>query len=67
VAVSDLFHNTPARRKFKSPRREMELCQQIVVRYALAYPKVSFKLTVDGRERLVAPPASPLERRFLPR
>jgi DNA mismatch repair protein MutL len=63
VAVSDLFHNTPARRKFlKSPRREMELCQQTVVRYALAYPTVSFKLTVDGRERLVAPPASPLER-----
>jgi DNA mismatch repair protein MutL len=63
VAVSDLFYNTPARRKFhKSMSREMELCQQTVVCYALAYPEVAFKLTVDGRERLVAPPATPLER-----
>jgi DNA mismatch repair protein MutL len=66
VAVSDLFYNTPARRKFlKSPLRETELCQQTVVRYALAYPEVAFKLTADGRERLVAPPASPLERAAL--
>jgi DNA mismatch repair protein MutL len=63
VAVSDLFYNTPARRKFlKSPRRETELCQQTLVRYALAFPQVAFRLTIDGRERLVAPPASPLER-----
>jgi len=63
VAVSDLFYNTPARRKFlKSPRREVELCQQAVVRYALAYAQVAFKLTVDGHERLVAPPASLRER-----
>jgi DNA mismatch repair protein MutL len=63
VAVSDLFYNTSARRKFlKSPLRETELCQQTVVRYALASPEVAFKLTVEGRERLVAPPATPLER-----
>jgi DNA mismatch repair protein MutL len=58
-----MFYNTPARRKFlKSPRREVELCQQAVVRYALAYAPVAFKLTVDGRERLVAPPAPLRER-----
>jgi len=63
VAVSDLFYNTPARRKFlKSPLREAELCQETVARYALAYPEVAFKLTADRRERLVAPPATPLER-----
>jgi DNA mismatch repair protein MutL len=63
VAVSDLYYNTPARRKFlKSPLREAELCHQTVVRYALAHPEVAFRLTVDGRERLVAPPASRLER-----
>jgi DNA mismatch repair protein MutL len=63
VAVSELFYNTPARRKFlKSPVRETELCQQTVIRYALAFPKVAFKLAVDGQERLVAPPASLLER-----
>lgn len=66
VAVSDLFYNTPARRKFlKSPLRETELCQQTVVRYALAFPEVAFKLTVDGRERLVAPPATLAERAAL--
>jgi DNA mismatch repair protein MutL len=63
VAVSDLYYNTLARRKFlKSSLREAELCQQTVVRYALAHPEVAFRLTVEGRERLVAPPASPLER-----
>lgn len=66
VAVSDLFYNTPARRKFlKSLLREAGLCQQTVVRYALAFPEVAFKLTVEGRERLVAPPATPLERAAL--
>jgi DNA mismatch repair protein MutL len=66
VAVVDLFYNVPARRKFlKSPRRESELCQQTVVRYALACPDVAFKLSIDGRERLVAPPASPQERMAL--
>ena len=63
VAVSDLYYNTPARRKFlKSPLREAELCQQTVLHYALAHPEVAFRLTMDGRERLVAPPASSLER-----
>jgi DNA mismatch repair protein MutL len=61
--VSDLFYNTPARRKFlKSPLREAELCRQTVVRYALAHPGVAFKLVMDGQERLVAPPASLVER-----
>jgi len=63
LAVSRLFYNTPARRKFlKSPLHEAELCQETVLRYALAFPGVAFKLSVDGRERLVAPPAGPLER-----
>jgi DNA mismatch repair protein MutL len=63
VAVRDLFHNTPARRKFlKSPTREGELVRQTVVRYALAYPTVAFQLVVNGRETFVAPPATPLER-----
>lgn len=63
VAVGDLYYNAPARRKFlKSPLREVELCQQTILRYALVYPEVALKLTVDGRERLVAPPAATLER-----
>lgn len=63
VAVSGLFSNTPARRKFlKSPLHESELCLETVLRYTLAFPGVAFKFATDGRERLVAPPAGPLER-----
>lgn len=63
VTVRDLFYNTPARRKFlKSPRRETELVRDTMIRYALAYPGVAFRLAVDGRERFVAPPGTSLER-----
>jgi DNA mismatch repair protein MutL len=63
VAVRELFYNTPARRKFlKSPLREGELVRQAVLRYALAWPGVAFRLVVNGRETFVAPPATPLER-----
>ncbi len=63
VAVTDLFYNTPARRKFlKSPLRESQLVRDALARYALAYPGVAFRLLVNGKESLVAPPASPLER-----
>jgi DNA mismatch repair protein MutL len=63
VTVQDLFYKTPARRKFlKTPRRETELVRDTVLRYALAYPHVAFRLSVDGRERFVAPPGAALER-----
>ena len=63
VTVRDLFHNTPARRKFlKSPMREGQLVRDTVVRYSLAYPAVAFRLLVNGRETYVAPPSTPLER-----
>jgi DNA mismatch repair protein MutL len=63
VTVRELFYNTPARRKFlKSPVREGELVRKTVVRYALAWPEVAFRLVVNGRETLVALRATPLER-----
>lgn len=63
VTVHHLFYNTPARRKFlKSPMREGELVRKIVVRYALAWPGVAFRLVVNGKETFVAPRATPLER-----
>jgi DNA mismatch repair protein MutL len=63
VVMRDLFYNTPARRKFlKSPTRETELVRDTLMRFALAYPGVAFRLIVDGRDRFVAPPASSLER-----
>lgn len=63
ITVRDLFYNAPARRKFlKAPLRETELIQKTVMLYALGYPNIAFRLVVDGREHLVAPAATPLER-----
>lgn len=63
VIVRNLFYNAPARRKFlKAPLRETELIQRLVTLYALLYPQIAFHLLVDGRESLVAPVATPLER-----
>ncbi len=63
VAVRELFYNAPARRKFlKSPLRETELIHKTVAAYALAYPRIALRLTVDGRESIVWAAASPLER-----
>jgi len=45
IRVRDLFFNTPARRKFlKSPVSEGNHIHDLVSRYALAWPEVSFTL-----------------------
>lgn len=63
VTAHELFYNVPARKKFlKAPLRETELVTKIVSQYALAYPQIGFRLAVDGKESLVAPPASAVER-----
>jgi len=49
VRVDDLFYNVPARLKFlKSDVTERRAIDQLVTRYALAYPDRRFKLS-DGR------------------
>jgi len=46
VRVEDLFYNVPARLKFlKQDATERRAIDALVTRYALAYPKVRFKLT----------------------
>ncbi|GAB3685273.1 hypothetical protein GCM10028857_15520 [Salinarchaeum chitinilyticum] len=51
VIVTDLFHNTPARRKYLSePATEFRHVSRVVGRYALANPDVAISLTHDGRE-----------------
>ncbi|MCH8106852.1 MAG: DNA mismatch repair endonuclease MutL [Chloroflexi bacterium] len=56
VEVRDLFGNLPARRKFlKSNSTESARVQELVTRYALAYPHTRFQLTVDGRNVLTSP------------
>jgi DNA mismatch repair protein MutL len=53
VRVEDLFYNVPARLKFlKKDVTERQQIDSLVTRYALAYPKVRFHLTQDGRPSL---------------
>jgi len=50
VEIKDIFFNTPARRKFlKSPATELSHICDVFNRAALAYPKVHFRLSHDGR------------------
>jgi DNA mismatch repair protein MutL len=53
VRVEDLFFNVPARLKFlKTDRTERRQIDELVTRYALAYPQVRFLLRHDGRSSL---------------
>src|SRR5690606_9473304 len=48
-----LFHNTPARRRFvATPRAETGRVIRVLTDAAIARPKVTITLTVDGEERL---------------
>jgi len=59
VEVRDLFHNTPARRKFlNSPTGELRAALRMIESYALARPGTGFRLVTDGRERFAWGPAS---------
>ncbi|MBI3269910.1 MAG: DNA mismatch repair endonuclease MutL [Planctomycetes bacterium] len=64
VEARSLFFNVPARRKFlRDPGTELGHIQDVVHRYALAYPAVRFELTHDGRTLHALPPAQdPLDR-----
>jgi len=64
IKVSNLFFNTPARRKFlKSPQTELGHCQEAVIRLALAYPHIGFNLYHGNRPLLqLAPAETPLIR-----
>ncbi|MGI5838304.1 MAG: DNA mismatch repair endonuclease MutL [bacterium] len=50
VTVEDLFFNTPARREFlKSPAVESANISDLVTRFALAYPEISFRFVSGGQ------------------
>ncbi len=54
VRVEDLFYNVPARLKFlKQDATERRHIDELVTRYALAYPHVGFHLHQDGRPALM--------------
>ena len=55
VEVRDLFFNVPARRKFlRTPRTEIRHAEDMVRRFALSWPDVSFTLRHDDRRVLEA-------------
>jgi len=50
ITIRNLFYNTPARKKFlKTPRTELRKVVDVVRRYGLAFPEVTFKLVADNR------------------
>lgn len=51
VTVRDLFYNTPARLKFlKSVATELSHITELMTRFALAFPEISFRLLHNGQE-----------------
>lgn len=51
ITVNNIFFNVPARAKFlRKPRQETSDITNLVARYILANPKISFKYIVDGKE-----------------
>ena len=56
IEVRDLFFNTPARKKFmKTDAVELRHIIEVVMRYALINPPISFTLRHDGQELLHSP------------
>ena len=59
IAVSQLFYNVPARRKFlRTTGTETRHVVSVVSSIAMAYPGIAFTLTVDGRDTLSLPSVS---------
>ncbi len=58
ITIANLFFNTPARLKFmKKQSTEEHHIHTVVTTYALAFPQVGFKLTIDGKESLQVTPS----------
>jgi DNA mismatch repair protein MutL len=64
ISVSDLFFNTPARRKFlRAESTELSHVTALVTHYALAHPEKHFELLSASQTLVSAPPVSrPAER-----
>lgn len=56
VVVSDLFGNVPARLKFlKATQTELAHILDLMVRFALSYPHIQFRVTHNARQLFSAP------------
>ncbi len=59
IEVRNLFYNTPARRKFlRGPGTEFGHISEMVLRLALPWPNVGFKLLHNGRTTQDLPPTT---------
>ncbi len=64
VSVSQIFFNTPARKKFlRSARSEWRAIVETLGSIALTRPDIRFTLTHDGKNVLMLPPVSSLRAR----
>ncbi|MBD3169708.1 MAG: DNA mismatch repair endonuclease MutL [candidate division Zixibacteria bacterium] len=65
IYVSNLFFNTPARRKFiKSPRAELARITELVTSYSIGNYSIGFKLKHNDRYLMEYPPAKTLKDRL---
>jgi DNA mismatch repair protein MutL len=65
VRVQRLFSHVPVRlRALKSISREVQLMQELVAHYVLAYPQVTFHMQHEGRRLLFAPASADLRQRL---
>ncbi|MBI3924900.1 MAG: DNA mismatch repair endonuclease MutL [Armatimonadetes bacterium] len=65
ITVTDLFFNTPARRKFlRSAGAETSEVVDLLARLALVRPDVHFRLVSNGRELLLLTPQMSLRQRL---
>ena len=56
IVVRDLFYNTPARMKFlKKDATEAGYIADIMTRFILAHPEISFRFIKDGKEQYFTP------------
>lgn len=56
IVITDLFFNTPARKKFlATPVREIREISDFVGRIIIAYPQIRFELVNDGKKIFLAP------------
>lgn len=57
IEVAELFFNTPARKKFlKRVATELRNVSEMIIRLAMVWHNVHFRLTHNGRKRLDVPP-----------
>ncbi|MDR0636971.1 MAG: DNA mismatch repair endonuclease MutL [Treponema sp.] len=65
VRAIGLFDTIPARKRFlKREWSEANLCRLTFIDKALAFPSISFRLTLDGKLKTALPVASSLKERF---